>query len=62
MNKWLEILIGLILLIDILTVFITNFRGFAKSSLVFLQGGIIWIIILIGIILVLLGLTNSKKT
>jgi hypothetical protein len=62
MNKWLEILIGLILLIDILTIFITNFRGFAKNSLVFLQGGIIWFIILMGILFIFLGLTHSKKS
>ncbi len=59
MNKWLEIIIGIILLVDILAIFITNFLTFGKDALTFLLGGIIWIIILIGIALLVFGLTKK---
>ena len=61
MNKWLEIIIGVILLIDILAVFIKNFYGFGKDALVFLLGGIIWLAILMGLLFLIIGITNFKK-
>ena len=61
MNKWLEILIGLVLVIGSIYVWGINLFDFGKSALVFLKGGIIWAIILIGVILIFLGISELKE-
>jgi len=58
MNKWLEIIIGIILVIDIIAIFSTNFLSFGKNALTFFLGGIIWLIILLGIMFVIFGLAK----
>ena len=65
MNKWLEIFTGIILLvIAILVSYITlgnNFWDFGTAAWEFLKGGIIWFIIGIGILFVILGITDLKN-
>jgi hypothetical protein len=60
MNKWLEILVGLIMLIAPIVVWYGNWYGFGESALVFLKGGLIWLIILIGFLFLMLGISDLK--
>ncbi len=71
MNKWMEIIIGLILTIGtILIAFISsiyNWVLFGKnfnllySAWVFFKGGIFWLILLIGFLLIVLGINDLKE-
>ena len=61
MNKWLELLIGLILLVGGVYVWGANLLGFGEAALSFLQGGILWLILLIGLALILLGISALKE-
>ena len=60
MNKLLTILIGLILLIVPIYAWITNFADFGTAALSFLQGGVMWILLLIGAASLLVGLSSLK--
>lgn len=60
MNKFITILIGLILLIIPIYAWIVNFAGFGTAALTFLQGGIIWLLILIGAVSLIIGLSSLK--
>ena len=61
MNKWLEILIGLILVVAAIYTWGMNFAGFGTAALEFLKGGIIWFVIMIGLLLLLLGISDLKE-
>ncbi len=65
MNKWLEILIGLILIIIAVLLWALTtpygFWDFGTAAWEFLKGGIIWFIILIGLLLLLLGISDLKE-
>ena len=61
MNKWLEILVGLILIIASVTAWIGNFWNMGEAALAFLKGGIIWLLIVVGILFLLLGLSDLKE-
>jgi len=60
MNKFIEILIGLVLLILPIYVWIIDFAGFGDSALIVLKGGIVWGFLLVGIIFLLIGLSSLK--
>jgi hypothetical protein len=60
MNKWIEILLGLVLLNGAVFVWWTNFLGFGAAALSFLKGGAVWFVILIGLILIMLGISDLK--
>ena len=60
MNKFIEILIGLLLLIVPIYVWIIDFAGFGESALIVLKGGILWGFLLVGIVFLLIGLSNLK--
>jgi hypothetical protein len=68
MNKWAEILIGLILVIVAIlvafysqdwTVFGKSFN-FWNSAWIFLKGGIFWFVVMIGVLFILLGISDLK--
>jgi len=61
MNKWAEILIGLVLIIAIVYAWMTNIWGMGTAALDFLKGGIIWFIIMIGLLLLVLGISDLKE-
>lgn len=61
MNKWAEILIGLVLIIVVVYAWMTNIWGFGTAALDFLKGGIIWVIIMIGLLLLVLGISDLKE-
>lgn len=60
MNKWLEILLGLILIVVAVYVWGINWIGFGTATLEFLKGGIVWLVILIGLLFLLLGISDLK--
>jgi len=61
MNKWLELLIGLILVIVAVYAWGTNFLGVGESALTLLKGGIVWFIIFIGLLFLILGISDLKE-
>jgi hypothetical protein len=61
MNKWLELLIGLILLVGAIYVWGMNYFGMGTAALEILKGGIVWFVIMIGFLLILLGITDLKE-
>ena len=61
MNKLLTILIGLILLIVPIYIWIMNYANFGTTALSFLQGGVMWILLLIGAASLLVGLSSLKN-
>ena len=60
MNKWLELLIGLILIIIPIVVWLQNSWGFGTAALEVLKGGLIWFVLMLGILFVLLGISDLK--
>ncbi|MCK4650292.1 hypothetical protein KAT36_03600 [Candidatus Pacearchaeota archaeon] len=60
MNKFLEILIGLIFLLVPIYIWITNWADFGTSATLFLKGGLIWTLLGIGAMFILIGLSNLK--
>jgi len=65
MNKWLELLFGLILLNGaILVWFFTRgvpFWDFGTAAWEFLKGGAVWFLIMIGLLFILLGISDLKE-
>ena len=61
MNKWIEILLGLILIIASVYAWGTNFLGAGTAALEFLKGGLVWFIILIGLLFLMLGISDLKE-
>jgi len=61
MNKWIELLIGLVFVIVAVYLGGMNLFGFGAAALVVLKGGIIWGIIMIGLLFVMLGISDIKE-
>ena len=65
MNKWLEILLGLILIIAAVLVWAytkgLGFWDFGSAAWEFLKGGVIWFVILIGLLFLMLGISDLKE-
>ena len=60
MNKLIGILIGLIFLLVPIYAWIVDFAGFGTAALSFLQGGVMWLLLLIGAVSLLIGLNSLK--
>jgi len=60
MNKWLEILLGLVLVIIAVVAWYLDFWGMGVAALTFLKGGIVWLVILIGLLFLMLGISDLK--
>ena len=61
MNKWLEILTGLVLVILVLVAAITNFKQAGTAAIIVLEGSLVWIIGLIGLLFLVLGISDLKQ-
>lgn len=66
MNKWLEILFGLILIIAVILVawYSPSWGGiwnFKTAAWEFLKGGVVWFVILIGLLFLMLGISDLKE-
>ncbi len=60
MNKWIEILLGLIFLNVAIATWALNIWSFGDAALSFFKGGLVWFVILIGIIFIMLGISDLK--
>ena len=71
MNKWLEILFGLILVIGMILIawysavdswvlFGKSFN-FLNAGWILLKGSVFWFVMMIGLVLILLGISNLKE-
>jgi hypothetical protein len=61
MNKWLEILLGLILFIAPIVIWVYNWYGFGESAGAFLKGGLVWLVLIIGFMFIMLGISDLKE-
>ncbi len=66
MNKWLEILLGLILLIGVIlfswySAGWGSFWNFKHAAWEFFKGGLAWLIAIIGILLLILGISDLRQ-
>ncbi|MEX0920463.1 MAG: hypothetical protein WDZ69_02675 [Candidatus Pacearchaeota archaeon] len=71
MNKWIELIIGMILLIGVIlvgwassaytwTIFGKDLN-FLHAAWLFLKGGIFWLIALISVLLIILGINDLRE-
>lgn len=62
MNKWLELLVGLILIAVAIAEWGLNYTGldFGMAALEVLKGGIVWMVIMFGLLFILLGISDLK--
>lgn len=60
MKKFIGIFAGLIALLAPIYVGIVNFKGFGDAALVFLKGGIMWVLMLVGLAALIIGFTSLK--
>jgi hypothetical protein len=66
MNKWIEILVGLIILNGIIlfgwySAELGSFWNFRHATWEFFKGGLIWFIAMIGLLLIVLGINDIKE-
>jgi hypothetical protein len=66
MNKWTEILLGLILLNGAIFLWSTSqgwidFWNFGRAAWEFFKGGLIWMVIMVGFIFIMLGISDLKE-
>jgi hypothetical protein len=60
MNKWLELLLGLIFVIGAIYGAWTALPTWGAAAVEFLKGGIVWFAILIGALFIMLGISDLK--
>lgn len=69
MNKWAELIIGLILLIGMIVIGIYSkdwviagkSLNFLSAAWIFLKGFVFWFIILLGILFILLAISDMRE-
>ncbi|MBM3234129.1 hypothetical protein FJZ19_03470 [Candidatus Pacearchaeota archaeon] len=66
MNKWLELLVGLILVIGALLIMWYSFKwgsfwNFRHAAWEFLKGGVFWFVLGIGALFIMLGISDLKE-
>ena len=65
MNKWIELLLGLVLLVGaILLSFFSLSWGrwdFGHAAWQFLKGGIVWFVVMVGLLFIMLGISDLKE-
>ncbi|MAG02691.1 hypothetical protein CMI42_05115 [Candidatus Pacearchaeota archaeon] len=67
MDKWAEILLGLVLIVVAVLVWAyspswgaNGFWDFGSAAWAFLKGGLIWLVILVGLLFLMLGISDLK--
>jgi hypothetical protein len=66
MNKWAELLLGLVLVIAAIwitwysAVWWGSFWDFRLAAWEFLKGGVFWFIVMVGFLFILLGISEIK--
>ncbi len=63
MNKFLELLVGLVFLLVPIYLWLAKeggVWGFGNAALIFFKGGLIWMMIFIGVVFILIGISDLK--
>ena len=60
MNKWAELLMGMMLLVAAVYVWGMNIFHMGTAAWQFLKGGVVWIVIMVGLLFVMLGISDLK--
>ncbi len=60
MNKWLELLIGLIFVTGPVYVWGMNIWGLGDAALNFFKGGLVWFFVMLGLLFLMLGISDLK--
>jgi len=60
MNKWIELLLGIVLLIAPIAVAI-SYPSWGTATVSFIQGGLVIFVALIGLLFVILGISDLKE-
>lgn len=60
MNKWLELLIGLIFITGPVYVWGMNIWDLGDAALAFFKGGLVWFFVMIGLLFLMLGISDLK--
>jgi len=58
MNKWLELLLGLILLLAPIVVALSYAATWGAATLQFLMGGVVILVAVIGLMFIMLGISD----
>lgn len=63
MNKWIEILLGLVLLLVPIALIFPGMPldSWGQDAITFLKGGITWIVLLTGLVLLIIGINDLKS-
>jgi hypothetical protein len=61
MNKWAEIFFGLLLVIVAVYAWGTKLWGFDVAAIQFLKGGLVWLVIMVGLLFLMLGISDLKE-
>ncbi len=63
MNKWLEILLGLILVVGTIALVLEGMplASWGIATLDFLKGGVVCFVVLIGLLFLILGISDLKE-
>ena len=61
MNKWMELLLGLILLLVPIIVALSYVELWGIPTLNFIKGGVIVVVALIGLMLIMLGISDISS-
>ena len=62
MNKWIELILGLVLLVGTVALVFPGMPldSWGSSALIVLKGGLTWLVALAGLILIVLGISEIK--
>ena len=62
MNKWFELILGVILLVGVIALVLPGMplESWGTSAMVVLKGGLSWIVAIVGLILIILGISEIK--
>ena len=62
MNKWAELIIGLILVVGIVYAAwgIPVMSSWGSAAVEFFKGGVVWFAVMIGLLFILLGISDLK--
>ncbi|MEM4230594.1 MAG: hypothetical protein QXF25_01840 [Candidatus Pacearchaeota archaeon] len=60
MNKWLELLVGIVLVVG-MVVFALKVPTWGLAAWEFFKGGLIWFVGMIGVLFLLLGISDLKE-
>ena len=66
MDKWTEILVGLVLIIAAVLVWAYSYNwgsfwNFGTAAWEFFKGGLIWFVIMIGLLFLMLGISELRE-